>query len=89
MRLAYTRGLFPESQSLFVLNTRTGRTRKLKRAGDASDPAWSPDGRYIAYGCDRAICKIRLKDGRRTLIARPRGSGRLFYEPDWQPLVAK
>ena len=88
VRLAFTRGLIPEDQSLVVLNTKTGKQRTFKQARNPFNPAWSPDGRYIVYACQSGICKIAVSTGRATLVARERGSS-VFDAPDWQPLSGR
>lgn len=83
VRLAFTRGPYPGAASLRVLNTKTGRSRRIVRR--AFDPGWSPDGRFIAYGCKQGLCKISPRNRRERVLARRRGSLH-FGGVDWQPL---
>jgi Tol biopolymer transport system component len=83
VRLAFTRGPYPGATSLHVLNTKTGRTRRI--VDRASDPGWSPDGRFIAYGCKRGLCKVSPKKRRERVLVRRRGALH-FGDVDWQPL---
>jgi len=55
--LAYSRGT-AGYQAIEVLNLKTGSTRLLCYTG--FDPAWSPDGRYIAFVRHRRT--VRLQD---------------------------
>jgi Tol biopolymer transport system component len=54
---------------------------------DASNPAWSPDGRQIAYSSSRGGIWIARADGssRRRLTAPPHRDGALDNEPGWSP----
>ncbi len=83
VRLAFTRGPYPGATSLQVLNTKTGRMRRIVKR--AFDPGWSPDGRFIAYGCKQGLCKVSPKSRRERVLVRRRGSLR-FGGVDWQPL---
>lgn len=73
--LAYARG----GPTLGVVKADGTRLRRLRpKVGGISNPAWSPDGRYILFDTFDAIYKIR-PDG--THLRRlTRG-----YEPSWAP----
>ncbi len=54
--LAYSRGVLGAS-GIEILNLKTGKTRLLTVPG--KDPAFSPDGRYIAYVRDRQVLSLQ------------------------------
>ncbi len=78
---------------LYVVPSSGGTPRRLLRPGDASrlesvsDPAWSPDGRWIAFAAGCASCRARLyivrRDGQ-DLREIPTGPG-LVSSPGWSP----
>jgi len=65
-----------------ILDTRTGRIRSL--ASDATDPAWSPDGRLIAFVWrSRQLRTVRTDgSGERTLFT---SSVLRLHRPSWSP----
>jgi serine/threonine protein kinase len=63
--LAYGRGALGYS-AIEVLNLKTGTTRLLSYSG--FDPAWSPDGRRIAYVRHRRILRLQDLEGKKTYV---------------------
>lgn len=66
-----------------MMNTLTRRVRRVTRR-TAINPAWSPDGRFIAYGCKKGLCKVSPRSRRVKVLVRPGDSFRGGF--DWQPL---
>jgi probable HAF family extracellular repeat protein len=67
-----------EVTALYTLDTRTGKNTWLRvEVADPSAPAWSPDGRRLAY-VDSGIVVLDLK----TMRTRRIGDG---FDPDWSP----
>jgi Tol biopolymer transport system component len=61
--LAFTRATRTRPPAIYAGDLATGRTRRLTRAGDASDaPAFSPDGARIAFFTDRDFPPARDED---------------------------
>jgi Tol biopolymer transport system component len=70
--------------AIWTLDLKTGRSRRLTHssvlAGDDS-PAWSPDGRRLAFSRDGAIYTVTRRSGLvRRLVRR---AGKHFLSPDW------
>jgi Tol biopolymer transport system component len=63
--------------SLFTVQARGGEPRLLLRNGD--EPAWSPDGRRVAFVRGGDIDLLDLASGR---VVRAMGQG---SSPAWQP----
>lgn len=84
-----------KSNEIVVINTATGKGRRLTNDRSASDwcPAFSPDGKHVVwertvfkrygYGqADNKLVRMRLSTGHRTTVA----SKQRLSMPDWQPL---
>src|SRR4029077_15008132 len=72
------------ARQLFVLSLRPGATATQITASEkpVSDPAWSPDGRRLAFVRDEEIWVVEADGSRLTrAVARP-GRGR---DPRWSP----
>lgn len=74
-------GTTPHNSDIFVMNADGTGKKNLTRSPELDgDPAFSPDGRFIAYGRDRDLWRMRADGTRPTLITAEGG------QPDWQPL---
>lgn len=67
---------------LHVLDVRTRRLRTIASSGNELTPAWSPDGRWIAYAADRALYVVS-PEGR--LRRRVTAMGVQISDPSWSP----
>jgi tricorn protease len=85
------RAVFEAHGQIFTVPTQSGDVRNLTNLpGTANrDPAWSPNGRWIAYFCDASgEYRLCLKDQKG--ITTPREidlgpSSSFFYGPSWSP----
>jgi Tol biopolymer transport system component len=73
--------------ALYVLNLRTSKWRRVTGKGSvASDPSWSPDGRWIAFDASGQgeIWKVRASGGKPVRLTRR--PGRVSdAQPAWSP----
>ena len=84
------RALFEARGDIFTVPAEHGNTRDLTQSSSAreQDPAWSPDGKWVAYVTDRtgeAQIAIRPSDGsgaEQILTNRSKG---YLYDPTWSP----
>jgi Tol biopolymer transport system component len=67
---------------LYLIGTRSGAKREAA-VFVQSAPAWSPDGRALAYVGDGALRVGALASGRDRVVLRTRG--RFSAGPDWSP----
>ncbi len=57
----------------------------LRLAGNAVDPAWSPDGRRLAYECDGKICVHDLQSAVVTHLPKPPATTSIYdSDPVWR-----
>jgi len=72
------------ARQLFVLSFRPGATATQITASEkaVSDPAWSPDGRRLAFVRDEEIWVVEADGSRLTRVVAKPGGGR---EPRWSP----
>jgi Tol biopolymer transport system component len=72
------------SFDIAIVATRTGRIRPL--TSGASDPAWSPDGRLIAFAKANTLQVIRPDGvGERTLFRGGTSRSARIFHPAWSP----
>jgi TolB protein len=74
------------SYALYVLNLRTGKFRRVTRSV-AGDPAWSPDGKWIAFdlGGGGEIWKVRASGGKPIRLTQRRRNAVGDATPTWSP----
>jgi serine/threonine protein kinase/tetratricopeptide (TPR) repeat protein len=75
-KIAYAYGAFMAS-AIAILDLKTGTTELLTMGG--KDPAWSPDGRYIAYIRDRQRLSLDVFTAPADAMEMHRKSGRPDY----------
>ncbi len=77
------------ARQLFVLALRGGPARQLTASEkDVSEPAWSPDGRRLAFVRDRTIWIIGVDGSRPTEVSpHPAGSSMPRWSPDGRRLA--
>jgi tricorn protease len=84
------RALFEARGDVFTVPAEHGNTRDLTQTSGVreQDPAWSPDGKWVAYVTDRsgeAQIAVRPSDGTGSeQILTDRGKGYIF-DPAWSP----
>jgi tricorn protease len=84
------RALFEARGDIFTVPAEHGNTRDLTASSGVreQDPAWSPDGKWVAYVTDRtgeAEIAVRPSDGsggEQILTSRAKG---YLYDPTWSP----
>jgi tricorn protease len=84
------RALFEARGDIFTVPAQHGNTRDLTESSGAREqyPAWSPDGKWVAYVTDRtgeAQIAVRPSDGsgaEQMLTKRSKG---YLYDPRWSP----
>jgi Tol biopolymer transport system component len=78
-------------EDLFVVDVARGGATQLTSTGVRGDPAWSPDGRRIAYSCgatgrDGGVCIIDADGGGQPALAVP-GASQPDFAPDGRHLA--
>ena len=58
-------------------------TRLTDGPFEASDPAWSPDGKQIAFVCDADLCLVGSEEGSRPVQLV--GTATAEFSPRWSP----
>lgn len=84
------RAVFEGRGEIFTLPLEKGDLRNLTNSPGANDrnPAWSPDGKYIAYFSDESgEYQLMLKDqkGQQPAIAIKLNAEDFYYNPVWSP----
>ena len=72
------------NSEIYVVNSDGGGLRRLTRnAGPDLAPAWSPDGRRIAFAGSRGIHVMNADgSGQRNLMRKPTPTSRPTFSPD-------
>ncbi|MGD0167617.1 MAG: hypothetical protein ABSC51_10090 [Gaiellaceae bacterium] len=75
-RIAFTHGLigdrfaFSFGSTLYVMHSDGSHVRRLLgHSCNPGTPAWSPDGKQLAFTCDDGLYAMRLRDGKLRRIA--------------------
>ena len=84
------RAVFETRGEIFTVPLEKGDTRNISRSPGAHDrsPAWSPDGRWIAYFSDESgeySLKIRDQKGEKNDIVIKLATGDFYFNPVWSP----
>ena len=75
---------------IFTIPSEKGDVRNITRTTNANErnPAWSPDGKYIAYFSDENgeyTLMFRDQKGEKPAISIPLDSANFYYHPVWSP----
>ena len=73
--------VYGHSRGIFVVDLRSRARKRVSAPGFASDAAWSPRDRWIAY----ATGMLGELSGRRVVVVRPDGTRRRSLGPGWRP----
>lgn len=81
--------VFVRKGDIYVFEFATQSERRLTWNGSNRDPAWSPDGRRIAFAHQEStsgveVVDIYIMDADGTNLVR-RTAGRRFHSPSWSP----
>ncbi|TVQ61674.1 MAG: peptidase S41 [Phycisphaerales bacterium] len=84
------RAVFEARGDIWTVPVETGTPRNLTRTSGAAerDPAWSPDGRWIAYFSDETgeyELYVRQSDGRGAARQLTSDHETYFFDPTWSP----
>lgn len=84
------RGLFEARGEIFSVPLEKGDVRNISRspATHERSPAWSPDGRWVAYFTDEGgeyKLKVRDQKGGKDDILIKLDEGNFYYNPQWSP----
>jgi len=84
------RALFEARGEIFTVPEKHGSIRNLTNTSGAAErfPAWSPDGKYVAYFCDRGgeyELYIRSGDGKADVQRLTTETEGFRYAPRWSP----
>ena len=83
-RIAYFRGTPGYGGAPWIVNHRTGATRRVLRAGYGDGAiGWSPNGRRLAWGTFEGLILYNLRTGGHRLLEMPRGC--CTRDPSWSP----
>jgi Tol biopolymer transport system component len=76
----------PPSAQLMIWEVGTGQLRPLTGpAASALDPAWSPDGKEVAFIGADGLETVSVGDGRRAVLAESAGQRYTYRSPSWSP----
>ena len=86
-QLAFVVGAAPGIRHIYVINANRSNARRLTdNAFSDEDPAWSPDGRQIAFTTDRdANREIYVVNADGSNPLRLTNNGTADYQPAWSP----
>jgi tricorn protease len=84
------RALFEARGEVFTVPEKHGSVRNLTNSSGVAEryPAWSPDGKHVAYFSDHSgeyELYIRPGDGKTSARQITKGSATFYYRPVWSP----
>jgi len=84
------RAVFEARGDIWTVPAKNGAPRNLTRSDGVAerDPAWSPDGQWVAYFSDESgeyELYIRQSDGKGGARALTHDSSTYYYDPNWSP----
>jgi Tol biopolymer transport system component len=83
-KIVYSSARGGNEEDIFVMRfDGSGKKNLTRNPARDQHPAFSPDGRWVAFDRDYEIWKMRI-DG--TRITQVTSDGLRNYQPDWQPL---
>jgi Tol biopolymer transport system component len=86
-RIAFTQERSVADRYVYDVAVMDDDGRHVRRLGRGSSPQFRPDGRRIAFGCDRGVCTMNADGSHVRLLARHGGSP--AYSPDGRRIVFK
>jgi Tol biopolymer transport system component len=84
-RIVFQRSVRPRAWDVYVVRADGSGLRRLTRTDSASEPAWSPDGRTIAYVTETGLFLMNADGTGRHLLTARIGGRYPVHSPAWSP----